>query len=199
VPVYAPLATNAPSQVGDMLIYVVVINAVRTPGNQHHEEDRVGGARKSGFWQSFLWVLPLLSTREQKGAALALDELRQSEMMNHLLDALDKREDIGHYGRLTFAMVAHHFLDREELVAWLAKDGDTDENGARALVQQAEERGYNPPKRERILEWQEQQDFPICPNSDDPDACNVYRELNLPDEVFENIQEYQEKRQAADA
>ncbi len=101
---------------------------------------------------------------------MALDELRQSEMMNHLLDALDKGEDIGHYGRLTFAMVAHHFLDREELVAWLAKDGDTDENEARALVQQVEERGYNPPKRERILEWQEQQDFPICPNSDDPDA-----------------------------
>jgi hypothetical protein len=147
----------------------------------------------------FVGIAFTLNERIQKGAALALDELRQSEMMNHLLDALDKGEDIGHYGRLTFAMVAHHFLDREELVAWLAKDGDTDENEARALVQQAEERGYNPPKRERILEWQEQQDFPICPNPDDPDACNVYRELNLPDEVFENIQEYQEKRQAADA
>ena len=115
-------------------------------------------------------------------------------MMDHLLDALDKGEDIGHYGRLTFAMVAHHFLDREELVAWLAKDGDTDENEARALVQQVEERGYNPPKRERILEWQQQQDFPICPNPDDPDDCNVYRELDLPDEVFENIQEYREEK-----
>jgi hypothetical protein len=130
---------------------------------------------------------------------MAIDELRQSQMMNYLLDALDRGEDIGHYGRLTFAMVAHHFLDREELVQWLTKDGDTDENEARALVQQVEEKGYNPPKRERILEWQEQQDFPICPNPDDPDACNVYTELNLPDEVFENIQEYQEKRQAADA
>jgi hypothetical protein len=130
---------------------------------------------------------------------LAVDDLRKSQMMNHLLDALDKGEDIGHYGRLTFAMVAHHFLNREELAEWLAKDGDADENEARALVQQVEERGYNPPKRERILEWQQQQDFPICPNPDDPDACNVYRELNLPDEVFENIQEYQEKRQAADA
>jgi hypothetical protein len=147
----------------------------------------------------FVGIAFTLNERDQRGAALALDELRQSEMMNHLLDALDKGEDIGHYGRLTFAMVAHHFLDREELVAWLAKDGDTDDNEARALVQQAEERGYNPPKRERILEWQEQQDFPICPKPDDPDACNVYRELNLPDEVFENIQEYQEKRQAADA
>jgi len=123
---------------------------------------------------------------------LAIDELRQSQMMNHLLDALDKGEDIGHYGRLTFAMVAHHFLEREELVEWLARDGDEDE--ARALVQQVEERGYNPPKRERILEWQQQQDFPICPNPDDPDACNVYRELNLPDEVFENIQEYREEK-----
>ena len=147
----------------------------------------------------FVDIAFTLNERDQKGAPLALDELRQSQMMNHLLDALDRGEDIGHYGRLTFAMVAHHFLDREELVAWLAKDGDTDENEAGALVQQVEEKGYNPPKRERILEWQQQQDFPICPNPDDPDACNVYRELNLPEEVFENIQDYQEKRQAADA
>jgi RecA-family ATPase len=115
-------------------------------------------------------------------------------MMSHLLEALDKGEDIGHYGRLTFAMVAHHFLDKEELVEWLSKDGDTDESEARALVQQVEERDYNPPRRERILEWQDQQEFPICPNPDDPDACNVYRELDFPDEVFENIQDYREDK-----
>ncbi len=45
---------------------------------------------------------------------MPVEDLRQSEMMSHLLDALDKGEDIGHYGRLTFAMVAHHFLDKEE-------------------------------------------------------------------------------------
>ena len=129
---------------------------------------------------------------------MPVEDLRQSQMMNHLLDALDNGEDIGHYGRLTFAMVAHHFVDSEELVELLTKDGGTDESEARALVQQVEERGYNPPRRERILEWQEQQDFPICPNPDDPDACNVYNELQFPDEVFENIQEYQEKRQTAD-
>ena len=94
----------------------------------------------------------------------------------------------------TSAVVAHHFFDIEELVEWLAKDSDTDENKARALVQQVEERGYNPPKRERILEWQGQQDFPICPNPDDPDACNVYKELDLPDEIFENIQDYREDK-----
>jgi hypothetical protein len=115
-------------------------------------------------------------------------------MMTHLLDALDKGGDIGHYGRLTFAMVAHHFLDKEELVEWLSKDGDTDESKARALVQQVEERGYNPPRRERILEWQEQQEFPICPNPDDPDSCNVYRELDFPEEVFEDIQNYREDK-----
>jgi len=125
---------------------------------------------------------------------MPVEDLRRDSMMSHLLDALDRGEDIGHYGRLTFAMVARHFLDKDELVEWLAKDGDTDENEARALVQQVEERGYNPPKRERILEWQEQQDFPICPNPDDPDACNVYKELDLPDEIFENIQEYREEK-----
>jgi len=43
---------------------------------------------------------------------MPVEDLRQSPMMSHLLDALDKGEDIGHYGRLTFAMVAHHFLDK---------------------------------------------------------------------------------------
>ena len=42
-------------------------------------------------------------------------------MMNHLLEALDGGEDIGHYDRLTFAMVAHHFLEKDELVEWLTK------------------------------------------------------------------------------
>jgi RecA-family ATPase len=90
---------------------------------------------------------------------MSVENLRQSPIMNHLLDALDRGQDIGHYGRLTFAMVAHHFLESDELVESLSKDGDTDENEACALAQQVEERGYNPPRRERILEWQEQQDF----------------------------------------
>jgi hypothetical protein len=80
----------------------------------------------------------------------------------------------------------------------LAKGG-TDEHGARALVQQVVSRDYNPPKRERILEWQSQQEFPICPNPDDPDACNVYRELDLPDEVFRHIEEYREQQFVAEA
>jgi hypothetical protein len=135
-----------------------------------------------------------LTIKTGRRVTMPVEDLRQSEMMSHLLDALDKGEDIGHYGRLTFAMVAHHFLDKEELVEWLSKDSDTDEDKARALVQQVEERGYNPPRRERILEWQDQQEFPICPNPDDPDACNIYRELDVPDEIFENIQDYREDK-----
>jgi hypothetical protein len=37
---------------------------------------------------------------------MALDDLRRNAMMSHLLDALDRGDDIGHYGRLVFAMVA---------------------------------------------------------------------------------------------
>src|ERR687894_5170 len=125
---------------------------------------------------------------------MPVEDLRRSPMMNHLLDALDGGEDIGHYGRLTFAMVAHHFLESDELVQWLSKDGDTDENEARALVQQVEERGYNPPRRERILEWQKQQDFPICSNPDDPDASKVYKELKSPDPAYRDIQKYKKKK-----
>ena len=129
---------------------------------------------------------------------MPVEDLRQSPMMSHMLDALDRGEDIGHYGRLMFAMIARYFVDSEELVRLLSQDADTDENEARALVQQVEERGYNPPRRDKILEWQKHQDFPICPNPDDPDACNVYNELAFPDGVFEDIQEYRAERQSAD-
>ena len=128
---------------------------------------------------------------------MSIEDLRQSPMMNHLLEALDRGEDIGHFGRLTFAMIARYFVDNEELVQLLTKDRDTDVDKARALVQQVEKKGYNLPQRDRILEWQKEQDFQICPNPDDPDACNVYNELTFPDEVYEDIQEYQEKRQAS--
>jgi DNA primase large subunit len=121
---------------------------------------------------------------------MAAKDLRNSPTMSHLLDALERGEDIGHYGRLTFAMAAHHFMEKEELVKLLMKGGDTDEAKARALVEQVTGRDYNPPSRQRILEWQSQQEFPICPNPDDPNACNLYRELEMPDEVYEEIQEF---------
>ena len=125
---------------------------------------------------------------------MALDDLRKSPMMTHLLDALDAGQDIGHYGRLTFAMVAHHFLDRDELVAWLQKDPACDEAQAKSLVQQMDARDYNPPSRARILEWQAHQEFPICPNPDDPNACNPYRELPMPEEVLADIEEFREQQ-----
>lgn len=54
---------------------------------------------------------------EERGEAY----LRQSPMMAHLLDALQEGADIGHYGRLTFVIVARHFLDDDETVALLSK------------------------------------------------------------------------------
>jgi hypothetical protein len=128
---------------------------------------------------------------------MPVEDLRQSPMMAHMLDALDNAEDIGHYGRLVFAMIGRHFVSDDELVELLTKDHDADEQEIRAMVQQVEDKGYSPPRREKILQFQEQQDFQICPNPDDPDACNVYNELQFPDEVYESIQEYQEKRQTS--
>ncbi|CAN5695011.1 MAG: hypothetical protein H0T55_08665 [Rubrobacteraceae bacterium] len=125
---------------------------------------------------------------------MPVEDLRQSPMMAHMLDALDNGEDIGHYGCLVFAMIGRHFVSNNELVELLTKDHDTDEQEMRALVQQVEEKGYSPPRREKILEYQSQQVFPICPDPDDPDACNPYAELQFPDEVYESIQEYREER-----
>lgn len=121
---------------------------------------------------------------------MPIDDVRHDPMMNHLCEALDRGEDIGHYGRLAFTMVAHHFCDDEELTEWLTKDRDVDETKARALVAQVRDRGYNPPKRERIREWMEQQEFPICPDEGDPNACNVYKTLKFPKEVYDHISGY---------
>lgn len=123
----------------------------------------------------------------------SVKDLKQNEMMVHLMDLLEKGKDIGHYGRLVFAMVARHFLSQNELVTWLAKSPDFGEEQARALVMQVQGRDYNPPKREKILEWQSQQDFPICPDND-PDGCNVYHHLKFPDGIYQNINEYYEQK-----
>ncbi len=124
------------------------------------------------------------------------EELRASPMMAHLLDALEKGQDIGHFGRLTFVMVARHFMDENELIRLLGKQPDHNEEESRALLQQVKAKDYNPPKRERILQWQKEQDFPICPNPEDPESCNVYQELRFPDGIYDNIRDYYEEQAA---
>ena len=128
------------------------------------------------------------------GLTVAIKDLQKNGMMTHLLDALGAGEDIGHYGRLVFAMVARHFIEEDELLAYLQKNPGFTEAEARALCHQVQGRDYNPPRRERILEWQKQQDFPICPNPDDPDACNVYKDLEFPESVYQNITDYHEQK-----
>jgi hypothetical protein len=120
---------------------------------------------------------------------MAIDDLRKNKMMSHLLNALDRGEDIGHYGRLVFAMVARHFIGEDEICNYLL--GNVTEEEARALCKQVEMHDYNPPRPQRILEWQAQQAFPICP---DRDACNVYRDLKFPDSVYEHIEEFYEQK-----
>ncbi len=126
------------------------------------------------------------------------EELRNSPMMAHLLDALEQGIDIGHYGRLTFVMVARHFLSEDEMVDLLSYQPDHDADEARALILQVKAHDYNPPKRERILEWQSQQDFPICPTPDEPGTCNVYQELRFPAGIYENISEFYEEQVKAE-
>jgi hypothetical protein len=123
--------------------------------------------------------------------------LRKDSMMAYLLESLQQSRDIGHYGRLVFAITARHFISHEDLLIWLSRDPDFNESKAKALVRQVEDHGYNPPKRERILEWQAEQQFPILPNPEDPDCGNLYRSLKFPDAVYEHIEEYQEQKESS--
>ena len=66
---------------------------------------------------------------------MSVEDLRQSPMMSHMLDALYNGEDIGHYGRLVFAMIGRHFVDNDELVELLTKDHDAEKGEIRAMVQ----------------------------------------------------------------
>lgn len=125
-------------------------------------------------------------------------DLRDSPMMAHLLDAMEKGQDVGEYGRLTFVMVARFFLSEDEMLKLLEKQPDIDETEARAMILQVEKRGYNPPKRERILQWMERQDFQICPDAEDPNGCNVYRELQFPDEIYDQINDFWEEKATSD-
>jgi DNA primase large subunit len=125
---------------------------------------------------------------------MSVAELRKNDMMAHLMDALSQGQDIGHYGRLVFVMVARHFLSEDQLFKQLELDPSLDEEKARALIDQVSTKGYSPPSREKVLEFQEQQQFLICPNQKDPDACNVYKDLKFPPEVYESITEYHEEK-----
>jgi hypothetical protein len=128
---------------------------------------------------------------------MSLSELRKNGMMAHLLDALAQAHDIGHYGRLVFVTVGRHFLTPVQLREQLELDPDMDEEKSRALIEQVESKGYSPPSREKVLEFQKHQEFPICPNPDDPDACNVYKDLKFPPQVYESITEYHVEKSAA--
>jgi hypothetical protein len=125
---------------------------------------------------------------------MSLKDLRKNHMMTHLHDALERGEDIGHYGRLVFAIVGRHFLSEDALIKELGKDRDFDEMQAKGLVQQVMERDYNPPRREKIMEYQEKQDFPILPDTDNPDEGNVYRDLEFPQSVYDHISEYHQQK-----
>ena len=119
--------------------------------------------------------------------------LGRNPMMRHLVEALERGADIGHYGRLVFAMVAHHFASDEELVSMLHRNPGFGVDEAEALCRQVRERDYNPPRPERIAEWQRSQEFPICPEGDARE-CNVYRDLRFPRQVYEHIQDFYDDR-----
>ncbi len=116
---------------------------------------------------------------------MSVADLRKNKTMANLLDGLDAEKDIGHYGRLVFAIVARHFLSEAETIAYLQKDPDFSKSEAKSLYQQVVAKNYNPPRREKILEWQQHQDFTICPDSKDPDAGNIYQDLQFPSEIYE--------------
>jgi hypothetical protein len=126
---------------------------------------------------------------------MSVRDLQQSPMMNHILQALEQKEDIGHYGRLVFVMVGQHFLSEGEILALLTQDPDCDQEKAQRILNEVKAHRYNPPKPDRILAWMNEQEFQICDTADqDKNTCNVYKSLKFPPEVYERIADYYQDR-----
>ena len=85
-------------------------------------------------------IFGLLGINTGKYVPMAVEDLKKNAMVAHLIDVLDHKEDIGHYGRLVFTRVAQHFLSEYEVVAELAKDKDFSEEQARSLYLSRAER-----------------------------------------------------------
>ncbi len=164
-------ATTAPTHRSEHLVEPGSLDPAKGPAAQSPEGHAVGEPEVRG-----------------------IEALREDSMMAHLLDALDRGEDIGHYGRLTFAMIARHFLTDDEVLAELTKDNDFSDEDARQMLVQVEGRDYSPPRRNRIMEWQAEQEFAIIPNPHDPDCGNVYKTLRFPKETYSHIGHYQEEK-----
>lgn len=130
---------------------------------------------------------------------MALQDMQNNAMMAHLTGSLKEGKDIGHYGRLVFTMVARHFLTEDELVQQLAQDRDFSEEQARELYHQVQQHDYNPPRRDKILDFQSRQKFPIVPDANDPDAGNVYKDLEFPEHVYQHISEYRHAKEESHA
>ena len=128
------------------------------------------------------------------GTPDSAEPLRKNKMMSRLLDALEAGDDIGHYGRLTFAMVACWLMDEKDVIKWLVNDDDFDYEEAQTMVQQVRSQGYSPPRPAKIRDWDTQQDFKILPEEFHPDDdANVYRDLDFPQELYDHIQDYHQR------
>lgn len=121
-----------------------------------------------------------------------LERLRASPTVAHWLAALEAGQDIGHFGRLAFAIVARHFLADEAILSLLAGQPHHDAARAAKLLERVREQGYAPPSRLRLFQWQARQRFPLLPDPANLTSGNLYRELEFPDAVYGQIEEFWE-------
>ena len=94
---------------------------------------------------------------------MARDELRRNNMMAHLLDALEARKDIGHYGRLVFAMVARHFIPEAELIGLLQQNPGVNDHEARSLFLQVQGKDYPHPAASGFFNGRKNRASPSVP------------------------------------
>ena len=90
-------------------------------------------------------------------------------------------------------MVARHFLSEGELTALLRHNPGINDHEARSLNLPVQGKNYKPLRREHSP-MAERAELPDLPNPEDPDSCNVYKDLEFPPEVYEHIAGYDEEK-----
>jgi len=176
----SPLPHQVP-QVGQITQYQQVPHSPQFP---HQQQQQPLGLQQNAQHQ------PHAANGSNGFASNGEQVLRKDRMMSYLMDCLNQGVHIGHYGQLIFAMIAHHFMTEHEVIQYLMKDPSMDVTEAQNMYRQVQAKDYNPPRKEKILEWQSQQQFKIIPDNADSEFGNVYKDLTFPEHVYSHITEY---------
>ena len=143
-------------------------------------------------------TLPEISVRspqqlEPPRVAKSLDDLKRNPMMRRIIQTMESGQDVGHYGRFIFTVVASYFIGEKEITDLLKRQPEIeDSEEALGFYLQVASARYVMPTSARIRAWdksEEQKNFPLIIQGD-RNSGNLYREIPLPQQALVSVRSY---------